>query len=96
MNSRSDTCLPMASCAPPSVKMSVWFSPRGQPSVQPLRTLTVNSISKLVSTPVQFDDQPIALRRPAPGTGEHTDEILAEAGLAPAEIARLRGLGAIR
>jgi crotonobetainyl-CoA:carnitine CoA-transferase CaiB-like acyl-CoA transferase len=52
--------------------------------------------ARIPATPVQFDDQPIALRRPAPGTGEHTDEILTEAGLAAAEIARLRGLGAIR
>jgi crotonobetainyl-CoA:carnitine CoA-transferase CaiB-like acyl-CoA transferase len=52
--------------------------------------------ARVPATPVQFDDEPIALRRPAPGIGEHTDEVLREAGVEAAEIARLRGLGAIR
>jgi len=51
--------------------------------------------ARVPATPVQFDDQPVALRRPAPGIGEHTDEILAEIGVAGAEIAKLRAAGAI-
>ena len=35
------------------------------------------------------------IRTPAPALGEHTDAVLAEAGLAPAEIAGLRQAGAI-
>lgn len=35
-------------------------------------------------------------RLPAPGIGQHTDDILAGAGLAPAEIAGLREAGAVR
>ena len=36
-----------------------------------------------------------APRRPAPLVGQHTDEVLAEVGLSPAAIARLRASGAI-
>ncbi len=43
----------------------------------------------------RFDVTPAALRRPAPGLGEHTDEVLAEAGFAPAEIAALREAGVL-
>jgi len=35
-----------------------------------------------VRTPIRFSDAELALRRPAPRLGEHTDEILAELGLA--------------
>ncbi|KAA2237216.1 CaiB/BaiF CoA transferase family protein [Salinarimonas soli] len=34
--------------------------------------------------PVDFSRGPFRIRRPAPGLGEHTDEILAELGLSPA------------
>jgi crotonobetainyl-CoA:carnitine CoA-transferase CaiB-like acyl-CoA transferase len=33
--------------------------------------------------------------RPAPALGEHTDEVLAEAGLSREEIANLRGRGIV-
>src|SRR5271155_2047619 len=39
----------------------------------------------------RFSGTPASIRRPAPGLGEHTDEILAEAGYSAAEIAELRG-----
>ena len=38
----------------------------------------------------RFSKTPSELGRPAPAFGEHTDELLAELGLAPAEIAELR------
>jgi crotonobetainyl-CoA:carnitine CoA-transferase CaiB-like acyl-CoA transferase len=44
---------------------------------------------KIAAPPVQFDNQPAELRRPAPGIGEHSAEVLAEVGYSPAEIADL-------
>jgi crotonobetainyl-CoA:carnitine CoA-transferase CaiB-like acyl-CoA transferase len=43
----------------------------------------------------RLSQTPGAWRRPAPQLGEHTDAILAEAGLKPAEIAQLREEGAV-
>jgi crotonobetainyl-CoA:carnitine CoA-transferase CaiB-like acyl-CoA transferase len=42
----------------------------------------------------RFDRTPADIRRPAPLLGEHTDEVLAEAGYSPGEIAALRDAGA--
>lgn len=41
----------------------------------------------------RFEATPAALRRPAPTLGQHSDEVLAELGYAPAEIAALREAG---
>lgn len=43
----------------------------------------------------RFDRTPGALDRPPPVAGQHTDELLADAGLTPAEIAALRASGAV-
>jgi crotonobetainyl-CoA:carnitine CoA-transferase CaiB-like acyl-CoA transferase len=43
-----------------------------------------------IGVPVKLTRTPGSVRRPAPTLGQHTDEILAEAGLAPAEIGALR------
>ncbi len=43
----------------------------------------------------RFDATPAEIRRPAPALGEHTDEVLAEAGFDAAQIAALRAEGAV-
>lgn len=45
---------------------------------------------KHIGVPVKLSRTPGSIRRPAPTLGQHTDEILAEAGLTPAEIDDLR------
>jgi crotonobetainyl-CoA:carnitine CoA-transferase CaiB-like acyl-CoA transferase len=51
--------------------------------------------ARLAASPVQFDEEPVRVRRGAPGKGEHTDEVLAELGLGAEERAALRASGAI-
>ena len=46
--------------------------------------------------PVRYEKTPASLRRHAPRLGEHTDEILAEAGFSTSEIEALRESGAAR
>lgn len=50
---------------------------------------------ELVASPMKFSATPVQYRRPPPLLGEHTDELLAEFGFEPAEIAALRDLKAI-
>ena len=45
--------------------------------------------------PLKFSEFEFGIGRPAPGRGEHTEEILREAGYREAEIAALRGDGVI-
>jgi crotonobetainyl-CoA:carnitine CoA-transferase CaiB-like acyl-CoA transferase len=45
--------------------------------------------------PVRYSKSPVGKFRRAPTLGEHTDEILAELGYAPADISNLRDLGVI-
>lgn len=51
---------------------------------------------RLLGVPVRLGSTPGAPAGPPPGIGEHTDAILAEAGLAPTEIARLREARVVR
>jgi crotonobetainyl-CoA:carnitine CoA-transferase CaiB-like acyl-CoA transferase len=50
---------------------------------------------RMLGLPFRASGTAFAVRRPAPRLGEHTGEVLAELGLAPAEIARLAAAGAI-
>jgi crotonobetainyl-CoA:carnitine CoA-transferase CaiB-like acyl-CoA transferase len=45
--------------------------------------------------PTRFSATPAAIGRPAPALGEHTDEVLGEAGLSPAEIEEARAKGIV-
>jgi len=57
------------------------------PTLGPLRTL---------GTPIKMSATPLNPKRRAPMLGEHTDDVLAEAGYTSAEIEQLRYSGAVR
>ncbi|MGD9833611.1 MAG: CaiB/BaiF CoA transferase family protein [Piscinibacter sp.] len=50
---------------------------------------------RLVASPMKFSATPVQYRRPPPLLGEHTDEVLAEAGLSPEERDALKTAGVI-
>jgi formyl-CoA transferase len=50
---------------------------------------------KTFAPPIRMDRTPTAVRRPSPGLGEHTDEILTEIGFTAATIASLRARGTV-
>jgi crotonobetainyl-CoA:carnitine CoA-transferase CaiB-like acyl-CoA transferase len=50
---------------------------------------------RTLAPPVAFSATPGGIRTPAPALGEHSEAVLAEAGLAPEEVARLRALGVV-
>lgn len=51
--------------------------------------------AKLATAPMQFDDEMVEIRRGAPSVGEHTEELLQEAGFDADEIDALRAAGAV-
>jgi crotonobetainyl-CoA:carnitine CoA-transferase CaiB-like acyl-CoA transferase len=52
-----------------------------------------DTTTKLPATPVDFGGTPWQARAMAPANGQHTDEVLAELGRSPAQIAELRAEG---
>jgi crotonobetainyl-CoA:carnitine CoA-transferase CaiB-like acyl-CoA transferase len=50
---------------------------------------------RTLGSPVKMSATPPDVSRRAPQLGEHTDDVLAEAGLSVTEIAALRATGAI-
>ena len=56
----------------------------------------VAGMLRMLGTPLKLSAQPASIRRPPPVLGQHTDEILAEAGLSEDEITSLRDRGVIR
>jgi crotonobetainyl-CoA:carnitine CoA-transferase CaiB-like acyl-CoA transferase len=65
----------------PQVVASRMLVPEDHPRAGRLTTL---------DTPIRYSRTPGGIRTHAPALGEHTDAVLTEAGLAPAELARLR------
>ncbi len=51
---------------------------------------------KVIPPPGRFSATPASVRRPAPQVGEHTREVLEEAGLTPEQIAALADAGVLR
>ncbi len=62
------------------------FAPTQLPDGRPLR---------IVRSPVRFGATPATVRGPAPELGQHTDEVLLEAGFTWDDIARLKDAGAL-
>lgn len=54
-----------------------------------------DAVFRTVAPPIALTATPVATRRPAPGLGEHTDEVLGAAGYTEAEIATLRASGVV-
>jgi CoA:oxalate CoA-transferase len=52
-------------------------------------------IVRMLGFPIKLSDTPCRVRRPAPGLGEHSDEVLAELGYAAADRTALRRDGVI-
>lgn len=70
------------------------------PQAQHLKAFTTYQhptagVVKTVNIPVKFSETPGAIQRSAPLVGEHNEEILAELGYGPEEIARLKQDGVI-
>jgi hypothetical protein len=56
----------------------------------------VAGMLRMLGTPLKLSAQPASIRRPPPVLGQHSDEILAEAGYSATRIAELRSAGVIR
>jgi crotonobetainyl-CoA:carnitine CoA-transferase CaiB-like acyl-CoA transferase len=52
--------------------------------------------ARVVGNPIRLSRSPAAVRRPVPRLGQHTREVLAEAGYSPSEIDRLNSDRAVR
>jgi crotonobetainyl-CoA:carnitine CoA-transferase CaiB-like acyl-CoA transferase len=53
-------------------------------------------VLRTLSSPLRLSDTPAATHRVAPAFGGHTEEVLREAGYAPADVERLREAGVVQ
>ncbi|MFC0006655.1 CaiB/BaiF CoA transferase family protein [Micromonospora siamensis] len=72
-----------------------WAEAPAHPHLAARRTFVTHAGVKQPAPAPRFSGTPTALRRPPPHPGQHTDEVLAEAGLDAEGIAELRAAGAI-
>ena len=56
---------------------------------------TADGKAEIVSSPFQVEGAPKTAPGPAPGVGEHTDEVLREYGFSDAEIVSMREARAV-
>jgi len=64
-------------------------------SPQTLKQWIYKGTLRTVAPPLKLSGAPPAPARPAPGLGEHTDAVLAEAGFTRADIDKMRGAGVL-
>lgn len=67
--------------ADPAVQASGMLTDEEHPRAGHIRTL---------ATPIRFSETPGSIRTPSPMLGEHTEAVLADAGVTPAELAHLK------
>jgi crotonobetainyl-CoA:carnitine CoA-transferase CaiB-like acyl-CoA transferase len=73
--------------ADPQIRATGMFREQAHPQAGRVRTL---------GSWARFEKTPLTLRLPAPALGEHSDEVLCEAGFDAAQVAELRREGVIR
>ena len=67
-------------------------------SIKMVQTLTHPTVGayRTLGSPWLFVETPAASQGPSPLLGQHTDEVLREAGYSPTEIAGFRAAGAVK
>lgn len=65
------------------------------PQVQATEMVIGEGRDRRVGNPIKLSDTPMTVRKPSPGLGEHTAEVLAESGWSNEEIAELFASGAV-
>ena len=86
----AEDCIFSAMATPPEVL--------ADPQVTALDYLPAHpthATARLASSPVQFHDEPVRMTRAAPTVGQHTREVLIEAGLTDAAVDALAASGAV-
>ncbi|MEZ5854093.1 MAG: CoA transferase [Hyphomicrobiaceae bacterium] len=75
-------------CGPINTFADIDADPALAPNL-PLVDTLLPGLDRIMGTPIRIDGSHFTTRRPPPGKGQHTREILAELGFSPGETARL-------